>query len=281
MTTEAAADIAVIPEPAPVPPLEVVPDPPAPAPAVAEIAAGVTAALIDAWSMIRALHPEVPEAVISMATGGRASSIELAHFAPRRWRMRDGDTLHHEVFVTAEALEDGAEKVLAYLLHEAAHAWNEAAGVNDCSASQYHNKHFRERADDLGLKEREGIDPKWRKKYGYAGYSELNERGARYYADQITALDRAMHATRRRDAFISVSQSSGRSTGGATAAADAGGDALDQDDAPVVEKKKEERNYIKAICDCDPPTVIRVSPKTLERRKIMCGDCKATFTRDF
>ncbi|MFF6904280.1 hypothetical protein [Streptomyces hydrogenans] len=280
MTTEAAVGIVVIPEPTPVPPLEVVPDPPAPAPAVAEIAAGVTAALIEAWDMIRVCHPEVPEAVISMATGGRASSIELAHFAPRRWRMREGGALHHEVFVTAEALEDGAEKVLAYLLHEAAHAWNEAAGVNDCSASQYHNKHFRERADDLGLKEREGIDPKWRKKYGFAGYSELNERGAKLYADQITALERAMHATRRREVSTSVGQGSGRSTGGTATAADAGGDALDQDDAPVMEKKKEERNYIKAVCACETPTVIRVSPKTLERRKIMCGDCAAAFTRE-
>lgn len=190
MPTEA---VALIPEPAGPPTLEAVPD--LPVAPVAEIAAGLTAALVTAWNAVRARHPDIPEAVISMATGGRASAVELAHFAPRRWRAREGDTVHHEVFVTAESLADGADKVFGYLLHEAVHAANEARGNKDCSASQYHNKEFRKVAQELGLIEREGIDPDWRKKYGSAGFSVLSEEARATYSEQIAALDAAMHAT--------------------------------------------------------------------------------------
>lgn len=269
MPTEA---VAVIPEPAPSPALEAVPDQPAEV-AVAKIAAGVTSALVDAWDAIRARHKDVPEAVISMATGGRASAVELAHFAPRRWRLREGGDVHHEVFVTAESLADGAAKVFGYLLHEATHAANEVRGVNDCSASQYHNKEFRKMAEAMGLVQRPDVTEKWKKKYGFAG-TELGEEAAKTYAKEIAALDKAMHATRTPDIFATRSRGGG-SKGVETAddvdTADAGGD------GEVPTGKKEDRNYVKAVCKCTPPAVIRVSPKTLERRNIMCGDCMENF----
>ncbi|GAA3312292.1 hypothetical protein [Streptomyces cinereospinus] len=271
MPTEA---VAVIPEPAPAPSLEVVPDL-VPEVAVAKIAAGVTSALVDAWDAIRARHPDVPEAVISMATGGRASLVELAHFAPRRWRLREGEDVHHEVFVTAESLADGAAKVFGYLLHEATHAANENRGVKDCSASQYHNKEFRKVAQELGLIERDGITEKWKKKYGFAGYSVVSDEAAKTYAKEIAALDKAMHATRTPDIF--ATRSGGGSKGGGAAEDADTADAGTEDEAPTGKKEKEDRNYVKAVCQCEPPAVIRVSPKTLERRNIMCGDCMENF----
>ncbi|MFJ2589686.1 hypothetical protein [Streptomyces sp. NPDC087538] len=270
MTTEA---VAFIPEPAPAPSLEVVPDLPAEV-TIAEIAAGVTSALVQAWNAVRARHKDVPEAVISMATGGRASAVELAHFAPRRWRLREGDALHHEVFVTAESLADGADKVFGYLLHEAAHAVNEARGVEDCSLSQYHNKDFREVAQELGLIEREGIAAKWKKKYGSAGYSVVSEEAAKTYADQIAALDKAMHATRRPELFVTRTRG-GSDKSGTTDDAEVG--AGGNGEVPSGKKEKEDRNYVKAVCQCETPAVIRVSPKTLERRNIMCGECREDF----
>ncbi|MGW1037592.1 hypothetical protein [Streptomyces antibioticus] len=272
-TTEA---VAVIPEPAPAPSLEVVPDLPAEV-TVAKIAAGVTSALVEAWDAIRARHSDVPEAVISMATGGRASAVELAHFAPRRWRLREGDDVHHEVFVTAESLADGAAKVFGYLLHEATHAANENRGVKDCSASQYHNKEFRKTAEAMGLVQRPDVGEKWKKKYGFAG-TELGDEAATTYAKEIAALDKAMHATRTPDLFATRSGGGGSKGGGAADdmdADDAGGD-----EAPTGTKEKEDRNYVKAVCQCEPPAVIRVSPKTLERRNIMCGDCMENFAAE-
>jgi hypothetical protein len=272
MPTKVAA---LIPEPTPAPSLEAVPDPPTEV-TVAKIAAGVTSALVDAWDAVRARHEDVPEAVISMATGGRASAVELAHFAPRRWRLREGDDVHHEVFVTAESLADGASKVFGYLLHEATHAANEARGVKDCSASQYHNKEFRKMAEAMGLVQGPNITEGWKKKYGFAG-TELGEEAAKTYAKEIAALDKAMQATRTPDLHTTRSRGGGSSKRGATGttdttdSADAGGD----DEAPT--GKKEDRNYVKAVCQCTPPAVIRVSPKTLERRNIMCGDCTENF----
>ncbi|MFE6632418.1 hypothetical protein ACFVNB_34935 [Streptomyces rochei] len=275
MTTEA---VAVIPQPAPATTLEAVPDLPAEV-TVAKIAAGVTSALVDAWDAIRARHPDVPEAVISMATGGRASAVELAHFAPRRWKLREGDERHHEVFITAESLADGAAKVFGYLLHEATHAANEhRGGGNDCSASQYHNKEFRKMAEAMGLVQRPDVSEKWKKKYGFAG-TELGEEAAKTYAKEIAALDKAMHATRTRDLVATRTKGGGSKSGGVTDdvdTADAGGDA----EAPTGMKEKEDRNYVKAVCRCEPPAVIRVSPKTLERRKIMCGDCMENFATE-
>jgi hypothetical protein len=271
MTTEA---VAVIPEPAGPPTLEAVPD--LPVASVAEIAAGVTAALITAWNEIRTRHSDVPEAVISMATGGRASAVELAHFAPRRWRLREGDAVHHEVFVTAESLADGAPKVFGYLLHEAAHAANEHGGVDDCSASQYHNKHFRRKAEELGLVQRPDVGEKWKKKYGFAG-TELGEDAAKTYAEQIAALDAAIYATRTPELFGTRTRGGG-GRGGATDDADTDTDAGEDGEAPSGKKEKEDRNYVKAMCQCTPAAVIRVSPKTLERRTIMCGECLENFT---
>ncbi|MEU3433109.1 hypothetical protein [Streptomyces sp. NPDC006863] len=269
MTAEAVAHI---PEPAGPPALEVVPD--LPVAPVAEIAACVTAALVAAWNAIRARHPVVPEAVVSMATGGRASAVELAHFAPRRWHAREGDTVHHEVFVTAESLADGADKVLGYLLHEAAHAANEARGEKDCSASQYHNKEFRKMAQELGLIERENIDPGWKKKYGSAGFSVLSEEARKAYAEQIAALDAAMHATRRPEIYA-ISTRGGGTKGKKPGSADAEG--AEGAETTSGKPEKENRNYVKATCGCNPAAVIRVSPKTLERRSIMCGECMEDF----
>jgi hypothetical protein len=274
MTSET---VAVIPEPEPAPLLEVVPD--LPAASVAEIAAVVTSALVAAWGAIRAREPEVPEAVITMATGGRESAVKLAHFSKRRWRMREGDDIHHEVFVTAEALKDGAEAVVATLVHEAAHGLNVARGVEDCSASQYHNKDFKKAAEHLGLVQKADVSPYFKKKYGFAG-TDLSEEAKAAYADQIAALDEAIRATRVPSYLIPRARGGG-SGGGAPEGDDGATTGDDMDDqGPPPPPVKEDRNYAKAVCACDPPTVIRVGVRALSRGKIMCADCKAVFTQD-
>jgi hypothetical protein len=39
-------------------------------------------------------------------------------------------------------------------------------------------------------------------------------------------------------------------------------------------------NYARAVCACEPPTVIRVSPRALARSHIMCALCTTVFTKD-
>ncbi|MFI9214264.1 hypothetical protein ACIGW7_39810 [Streptomyces sp. NPDC053253] len=271
-TAEAAVDIvAVIPEPAPTPPLELVPD--LPVTPITEIGLAITNALVDAWNAIRARHSDVPEAVITMATGGRESAVKLAHFSRNRWKAVDGDATHHEVFVTAESLLRGAVEAMETLVHEATHGVNVVRGVDDCSVSQYHNKSFKAVALELGMEYTKTVDPRDKKKYGFA-FPVLGDEAKEAYADQIAALDKAIQATRV-PAYIPVSTGGGgkgKTTTGTTELDDADG----EEKPPRPEK--EDRNYVKATCQCSPPATIRVSPKTLAKKKIMCGDCKEDFT---
>jgi hypothetical protein len=100
------------------------------------MATGATLSLITGSVAIWGRHPEVPEAVISTATGGREGAQTLAHFAPRSWRARDGSAVHHEPLVTAQHLTEGAVEVFESPLHKAARGLNEARNAPDCSASQ-------------------------------------------------------------------------------------------------------------------------------------------------
>lgn len=243
----------------------------------AEFAAEVTTALIAGWDAIRARHPEVPEAVISMATGGRESVGKLAHFAARQWKAREGGALHHEVFVTAESLARGAQEVLGSLLHEAAHALNEVRGREDCSVSQYHNKLFKAAALELGLALEEQVPETRKKKYGFA-FTVVPAETAAAYAEQIAALEEAIRATRNQ---IVVRLRGGGRGGGAGTDERENEDAGPEDgDGAVTVVEKEDRNYIRAVCACDPPSVIRVAPTTLKKRPVMCSLCTTTFAQD-
>ncbi|MFJ8596841.1 hypothetical protein [Streptomyces sp. NPDC093598] len=56
----------------------------------------------------------------------------------------------------------------------------------------------------------------------------------------------------------------------------ADGDEVEEDDGPQ-KPEREDRNYAKGVCQCDPPNVIRASPRTLRRGKVMCADCLGVF----
>lgn len=242
---------------------------------VVEIATVVTSALVGGWDAIRARHPDVPEAVVSMATGGRESSRVLAHFWADRWRARDGDGVHHEVFVSAESLQDGAEEVFHSLLHEAAHALCQARGLPDGGTSGYHNKSYCDAAAELGMGQRADPSPAHRKKKGFAA-TVVTAQTLAIYATQIAALDAAISATRvrppgtwRRSGPTTVS------TTGATGETEDEG--LEESVRPA---PKENRNYLRALCRCEPRLSIRAAPTTLARRVVKCGLCDAVFEAD-
>ncbi|MFI9186856.1 hypothetical protein ACIGXG_32075 [Streptomyces goshikiensis] len=271
MTTEAAVDIAVIPEPAPTPSLELVPD--LPTIAISEIGVAITTALVEAWTAIRARHSDVPEAIVTMATGGRESALKLAHFSRNRWKAVKGDQVHHEVFVTAESLLRGAVSTMETLVHEAAHGVSTVRKIDDCSVSQYHNKHFKAVAMELGMVYTKPVGERDKKKYGFA-FPVLGEEAKEAYADQIAALDKAIHATRVPAIPLSTEGRGKGKTVTGTTGLDEGEEGEEKPPRP----EKEDRNYVKATCQCPQPAVIRVSPTALAKRKIMCGDCMKKFT---
>jgi hypothetical protein len=110
----------------------------------------LVAALEHAWQTIRTRHPDVPDAVLVVASGSEGKRLSLGHFAPHRWQVSGAD--RHEVLVGGEGLHRGALEVLGTLLHEAAHGLAQARQVQDTSRQgRYHNRRYATLARELGL----------------------------------------------------------------------------------------------------------------------------------
>jgi hypothetical protein len=110
----------------------------------------LVAALEHTWQTIRDRHPDVPEAVVVVASGSAGKRLNLGHFAPHRWQVAGAD--RHEVLVGGEGLQRGPLDVLGTLLHEAAHGLAQARGIADTSrAGRYHNRRYATLARELGL----------------------------------------------------------------------------------------------------------------------------------
>jgi hypothetical protein len=110
----------------------------------------LVAALEQVWQTIRTRHPEVPDAVLVVASGSAGKRLNLGHFAPHRWQVAGVD--RHEVLVGGEGLQRGPTDVLGTLLHEAAHGLAQARGIQDTSrAGRYHNRRYAALARELGL----------------------------------------------------------------------------------------------------------------------------------
>jgi hypothetical protein len=118
-------------------------------------ASRLVAALEHAWSAIRSHHPDVPRAVIVVASGSdpRSRRLNLGHFAAGRWQLTSPDASDRaEVLVSSEGLQCGPVDVLGTLLHEAAHGLAHARTISDTSRQgRYHNRRYATLAGELGL----------------------------------------------------------------------------------------------------------------------------------
>lgn len=207
-------------------------------------------ALSQCWSTIRKRHPQVPPVVLIPAPNPHCQTNVLGHFAPLRWKPREGDDdRYHEVVVVAEHLNRSAAEIFETLLHEAAHALNFSRGIHDCSASQYHNKKFKTTAEDLGLLVSQV------RHYGFAMTSLLPETTDQY-AVKIALLDKALISRLggRKRSVPTTPPSTPTTPGGRT--------------------RGVSRN-LKATCAC--PFIIRASKKTLSQTEITCSTCKRRF----
>ena len=101
--------------------------------------------------------------VLTIQTRGKREST-LGWFWANRWKDGKKDAVH-EINLSAETL--AREDVGETLIHELAHAENEANGVKDVS-NGVHNKKFKSQAEALGLK----VLPR-DKKVGF-GFTELD-----------------------------------------------------------------------------------------------------------
>ena len=82
---------------------------------------------------------------------GPRRGVRLGHFTAERWQAKQPGALA-EIFVGGEGLVRGARRVLATLLHEAAHGLAHKRGIKDTSRQgRYHNQRFKTIAEELGL----------------------------------------------------------------------------------------------------------------------------------
>jgi hypothetical protein len=151
----------------------------------------LVAALEHAWQTIRSRHPEVPDAVLVVASGAEGKRLNLGHFAPHRWQVNGSD--RHEVLVGGEGLQRGPTDVLGTLLHEAAHGLAQARGVQDTSRQgRYHNRRYATLARELGL-EVASVKP-----IGWSA-TTVPEPTVAAYAGQLEDLAAALVLWRRRE----------------------------------------------------------------------------------
>jgi hypothetical protein len=116
-------------------------------------------ALNTTYQRIRADHPEVPNAVIVVGAPGKVRGGQVhGHFLAQSWAnpdFQDAETdsdFLHEISLSGESLERGADHVLGTLIHEAAHALAFERGIKDTSnGARYHNKKFKAVAEELGI----------------------------------------------------------------------------------------------------------------------------------
>ena len=115
-----------------------------------QAASRILKVLEDTWLEIRRWHPEIPPAVIIIASGTGGKQTRLGHHAPGRWNVAGEQRT--EIMISGEGLRRSSAEVLGTLLHEAAHALAHARGIKDTSRQgRYHNKHFKTCAEELGL----------------------------------------------------------------------------------------------------------------------------------
>jgi hypothetical protein len=145
--------------------------------------------LEDIWLEIRRWHPEIPPAVIIIASGTEGKQARLGHHAPGRWNVAGQQ--YAEIMISGEGLRRTPKEVLGTLLHEAAHALAHERGIKDTSRQgRYHNKHFKTCAEQLGLAVEHDDRNGW-------SASKITHAAEQAYADQLTALAEAMTMWRR------------------------------------------------------------------------------------
>ncbi len=200
-------------------------------------------ALAAMWAAVQAQHTDLPSAMILPAPASSAMSRMKkteAHFAPFRWKQKKGRI--HEISVVAEMLNRPASEILGSLLHEAAHALNFVRDIYDCSASDYHNKHFKVAAEQLGLSVTQ-VDH-----YGFSETRPTRETLQLYAAETQRLAKVLMHRCEPSE---------------------------QEDIAEDADVAMKGGRYKKAVCGCGHN--IRVARRTMAATTILCGVCEEPF----
>lgn len=148
-----------------------------------------------------------------------------------------GEDSFHEIMISANYFERGARAVLGTLLHEIAHSLDLQAGRKGTSGDGYHNKVFKSTAESLGLKIENAHGIGWSK-------TEVPDECANRWAEALALIESALQ--------------------------------LMADPEASAKTKGRNKNLLVATCpDCGEK--IRLSLKTYEKSKPICGECGLSF----
>lgn len=205
------------------------------------------------WAEIANRHPEVPLAVVVVATG---EGNRHGHFAKATWEMMGARV--PEVLVAGESLAKGAEFILSVLIHEAAHGIGAAREVKNTSRQgRYHNTEFKKLALEIGM-EYPADQKKGDPRFGWA-FPSLPASVVDSYRDVVGPLQEAI------DGFYRVL-------------------------ATKDESEDKEKSTCSAVCQCKEtargikmvpgPRRITVSKSVLALGGIACEVCGALFEEE-
>lgn len=162
-----------------------------------------------------AFKRHMPMPVITIQTAGRKNAA--AWFWREQWLngernategghtgnpVQDGGRASREgrlpeINICAEQLGRSVEDLAQFLLHEMCHMANYLDGIRDCTASQYHNRHFQRRCHSIGL-----VCKKGPRGFAYTSLSpQLREIVGR------VAINPGAFAVYRRSPFIELNRS--------------------------------------------------------------------------
>jgi hypothetical protein len=127
---------------------------------------------------------DAPRATITISRNTKGKKAHFTHFKP--WKS--GEESFNEIMFNADYFKNGAETVLATLLHEVSHSLNYKNGIADCTAEQYHNQKFAKVAEELGLKTEKV------KRFGFA-QTTLTEEGKNRWAEALEIIAEALKIT--------------------------------------------------------------------------------------
>jgi hypothetical protein len=136
--------------------------------------AAVSSALNQAWDRIRAEHPAVPEAVVTITSGRESTCSAVA------WAASE-----HVIEASPGVLQRGPENVVAWLLHLAVHG--SLGPPTSASEGRYHSQDFRDMARKFGF-----IVPE--QPTGGSGWNDtaMPDKTARAYRAEIESIRRAL-----------------------------------------------------------------------------------------
>jgi hypothetical protein len=114
------------------------------------ITGAVTDKLVEAFEFFNAeLDTQLDNPVFTLIPN-RGRQSYYGWYWQGRWK--DGKKTLPEINITADTLKRSVEEICETIIHEMVHYKNNVLDIVDCNGNQYHNKHFKKRAEEFGLK---------------------------------------------------------------------------------------------------------------------------------